>query len=243
MKISILTLFPTMFEGFCNTSIIKRAQEKGLVTIECIDMRDFALDRFKHVDDTPYGGGSGMILKCQVVIDCLNSIRTSKSHVVLTAPIGKIFKQAKAHEFKKYEHLIIICGHYEGIDARVYDYVDELISIGDYVLTGGELAAMVMADATIRLLKGSIDENSIEEESFEDGLLEYPQYTKPSIYDGKEVPKVLLSGHHKNIEEYRMKMSLKTTLENRPDLLEGKELSAKQKELLAIIKQEKNNCN
>lgn len=238
MKISIMTLFPAMFEGFCNTSIIKRAQEKGLVDIECIDMRDFALDRFKHVDDTPYGGGSGMILKCQVVIDCLNSIRTPRSHVVLTAPIGKIFKQAKAHEFKKYEHLIIICGHYEGIDARVYEYVDELISIGDYVLTGGELAAMVMADATIRLLKGSIDEQSSADESFENGLLEYPQYTKPSDYDGKKVPEVLLSGHHKNIEEYRMKMSLKTTWENRPDLLEKIELSPKQQALLAQIKEE-----
>ncbi|MCI5774343.1 MAG: tRNA (guanosine(37)-N1)-methyltransferase TrmD [Erysipelotrichaceae bacterium] len=238
MKISIMTLFPAMFDGFINTSIIKRAQEKGLVEIECVDMREFALDRFKHVDDTPYGGGSGMVLKCQVVIDCLNSIKTPNSHVILTAPIGKIFKQAKAHEFKRYDHLIIICGHYEGIDARVYDYVDELISIGDYVLTGGELAAMVMADATIRLLKGSIDENSSADESFENGLLEYPQYTKPSIYDGKKVPEVLLSGHHKNIAEYRMMMSLKTTLINRPDLLEDYPLDATQAAMLAKIKEE-----
>ena len=243
MKISIMTLFPSMFEGFINTSIISRAKANNIVEIECIDIREFALDRFKHVDDTPYGGGAGMILKCQPVIDCLNSIRTENSHVILMAPVGKLFKQKMAHEFKKYDHLIIICGHYEGIDARVYDYVDELVSIGDYVLTGGELAAMVVADATSRLLKGSIDENRALDESFENGLLEYPQYTKPSVYDGKKVPEVLLSGHHKNIEQYRLKMSLKTTLLNRPDLLEKITLDDRSQKLLVEIEEElKNDC-
>lgn len=238
MRISIMTLFPEMYEGFINTSIVSRAIKKGLVEVECVNIRDFALDRFKHVDDTPYGGGSGMVLKCQPVIDCLNSIKTKDSHVIITAPVGRVFNQRVAHEYKEYKHLIIICGHYEGIDARVYDYVDELISIGDYVLTGGELASMVISDAVIRLLKGSIDEMSSADESFEDGLLEYPQYTKPAEYDGKKVPDVLLSGHHKNINEWRLKMSLKTTLENRPDLLGNRELSKLEEKLLREIKEE-----
>lgn len=225
MKISIMTLFPEMFETFKNTSIISRAIQKGIVEVESINIRDFALDRFKHVDDYPYGGGQGMIMKCQPVLDCLNSIRTDKSHVILMSPVGRTFNQKVAHEYSNYEHLIIICGHYEGIDARVYDYVDELISIGDYVLTGGELASMIISDATIRLLKGSIDEMSSLDESFENGLLEYPQYTKPAEYDGKKVPDVLLSGHHKNIKEYRHKESLRVTYENRPELLEKYPLS------------------
>lgn len=243
LKIDILTLFPNMFDGVFQESILKRAIDDGKIEINLINFRDFTNDPHNKVDDTPYGGGAGMILKCQPVIDCLNSIRTENSHVILMAPVGKIFKQKMAHEFKKYDHLIIICGHYEGIDARVYDYVDELVSIGDYVLTGGELAAMVVADATIRLLKGSIDENSALDESFENGLLEYPQYTKPSVYDGKKVPEVLLSGHHKNIEQYRLKMSLKTTLLNRPDLLEKITLDDRSQKLLVEIEEElKNDC-
>ena len=238
MRITFLTLFPEMYEGFITTSIIRRAIEREIVEIDFVNIRDFALDRFKHVDDYPFGGGQGMILKCQPVYDALNSVRQDNSHVILMAAAWQTFTQAKAHDYTQYEHLIIICGHYEGIDARIYDMVDELVSIGDYVLTGGELASMVIADSVIRLLKGSILEASHEDESYENGLLEYPQYTKPADFMGIKVPDVLLSGHHENIRKYRLKESLRWTMKYRPDMLEGREYTKEEKKLMAELKAE-----
>ncbi len=232
MRITILTLFPEMYESFLNTSIVARTIARGLLTVDFVNIRDFALDNYKHVDDKPFGGGAGMVMKCQPVLDALNSVRTEESYVVLTGPTGSVYSQPKAHAFAKKEHLIIICGHYEGLDARINEYVDEVISIGDYILTGGELAGMVMIDSVARLLKGSITSDSIEEESFENGLLEYPQYTQPAEYDGKRVPDVLLSGHHENIRKWRLKKSLELTRDNRPDLFEKHTLTKEERKLL-----------
>lgn len=231
-KISILTLFPEMFETFKTTSIIKRALAHKDIEIECINIRDFSQHPKKKVDDTPYGGGPGMLLMLQPVLDCLNAVKTSESHVILCAAFGKTFQQSDAHRFSQKKHLIIICGHYEGIDARIHQYVDEIISIGDYVLTGGELAAMVISDAVIRLEKGVILQSSHEQESFENGLLEHPQYTKPADYKGDKVPDVLVSGHHENIRIYNLKESLKLTQKNRPDLLAKKQLTSEEIKLL-----------
>lgn len=235
MKITILTLFPEMYDSFINTSIIKRAINKNRIEIECINIRDFTKDKHNHVDDTPYGGGAGMLMQIQPVLDCLNSCRNENSYVILTSPIGKIFKQKMAREISKHEHIIIICGHYEGIDARINKYVDEIISIGDYILTGGELASMVISDAIIRITDGVILEQSHEDESFENGLLEYPQYTKPYDYNGDVVPDVLLSGHHENIRKFRLSESLKITKENRPDLLEKREFTKEELDILSNL--------
>ena len=225
MKITILTLFPEMYDGFINTSIIARAVKQGKVEIECVNIRDFTLDKHNHVDDTPFGGGRGMVMMCQPVLDALAHVRKANSHVILMAPSGKTFNQVCARNYAQKEHIIIICGHYEGLDARIYDEVDELVSIGDYVLTGGELASMVISDAVIRLLDGVIEEESHLDESFENGLLECPHYTKPADYKGKKVPEVLLSGHHENIRKFRLKESLRNTLKIRPDLLENREFT------------------
>ncbi|MEG0077177.1 tRNA (guanosine(37)-N1)-methyltransferase TrmD [Anaerorhabdus sp.] len=238
MRISILTLFPEMFDGFINTSIIARAIKQEKVTIECINIRDFTLDKHNHVDDTPFGGGRGMVMMCQPVLDALQSVRTSDSKVYLLAAAGETFNQKKARSFVNVKHLILICGHYEGLDARIYDEVDGLISIGDYILTGGELASMIIADAVIRLLEGVIVEESHLDESFENGLLEYPHYTKPVEYNGKKVPDVLLSGHHENIRKYRLKESLRNTYINRPDLLSNREYTKEEYKLLDEIKDE-----
>lgn len=240
MRITILTLFPEMFDGFVHTSIIARAIKQEKVTVECINIRDFTLDKHNHVDDTPFGGGRGMVMMCQPVLDALASVRTENSKVLLLAAAGETFTQKKAREYASIEHLILICGHYEGLDARIYDYVDGLLSIGDYILTGGELASMIVSDAVIRLLDGVIMEESHQDESFENGLLEYPHYTKPVEYDGKKVPDVLLSGHHENIRLYRLKESLKNTYINRPDLLEDREFSKEEVKLLEAIKSENN---
>lgn len=238
MRITILTLFPEMFEGFKNTSIIARAIKQDQVQLECVNIRDFTLDKHRHVDDTPFGGGRGMVMQCQPVLDALASVRTDNCHVMLMAPSGITFTQTAARNYAKKEHIIIICGHYEGLDARIYDEVDELVSIGDYVLTGGELASMVISDAIIRLLDGVIEEESHLDESFENGLLEYPHYTKPAEYKGKKVPEVLLSGHHENIRKYRLKESLRNTLKLRPDLLENRELTKEEAKILADLKAE-----
>ena len=236
MKISILTLFPEMYDGFLNTSIIKRAISKKAVEIEILNIRDFTKDKYGRVDTPPVGGGAGLIMKCQPIIDCLNSIRTSSSHVILMSPRGKTFTQKKSHEYKdNYEHLIIICGHYEGIDERINDYVDELISIGDFILTGGELASMVISDSIIRLLDGAITEQSTEEESFENGLLDYPQYTEPTEFDGKKIPDILYSGNHTAIEKWRKKKSLELTQKYRPDLFEKYPLTKQDQKLLNEI--------
>lgn len=222
MKIDILTLFPNMFSGFLNESIIKRAIDEKKVTINTINFRDYAKNKHKKVDDTPYGGGSGMVLMCQPIFDAVDSVRTEKSKVVLLSPQGKKFSQKKAYELSKEEHLIFICGHYEGFDERIKSICDEEISIGDYVLTGGELPAMVITDSIVRLLPGVIDEQSHLNDSFNDNLLDYPTYTKPRNYKGMQVPEVLLSGDHEKIKEWRDEKRLKITSEKRPDLLNKK---------------------
>lgn len=203
MKIDILTIFPSMFEGFLNESIIKRAIDKGKVKINLINFRDYTLDPHGKVDDTPFGGGAGMVLMIQPIYDALMSIKTKDSYVILLTPGGNVFNQRKAREFVKYKHLILICGHYEGFDDRIKSLVDEEISIGDFILTGGEIPAMVISDAVIRLIDGVINKDSLISESFDSNLLDYPVYTKPREFKGMKVPEILLSGDHKKIEEYR----------------------------------------
>ena len=220
MKISILTICPEQFGDFQKTPLIARAVEAGRLELSIIDIRDYAPGSFRRVDDSPYGGGAGMILRCQPVLDALSAVRTPESRVLILTPAGKPYTQADAHRLAEESHLILICGHYEGMDARIYPYADELLSIGDYVLTGGELPAMVITDSVMRLVKGSIKEESTKEESFEQGLLEYPQYTRPADYNGQKVPEVLLSGDHEAIRKWRQQEALRITKENRPDLLD-----------------------
>ena len=220
MKIDILTLFPNMYQGVFDESIIKRAIGEGKVTINIHNFREFTNDPHNKVDDTPYGGGAGMVLSCQPIFDCVRSLKTDDSVVILMTPDGEVFKQQKAYELSKCQHLILICGHYEGFDERIRSICDMEISIGDYVLTGGEIASMVLVDSIVRLLPGVIEEDSHVNDSFNNNLLDYPTYTKPRVFEGMEVPEVLLSGDHKKIEQYRYEMSLKRTQERRPDLLE-----------------------
>lgn len=243
MKIKILTIFPEMFSGFLSTSIIKRALNKELVEIEIIDFREYSLDKFKRVDDYPYGGGAGMVLMCQPILDCLKDVSSQDSYVILTSPEGDKFDQKIAKELAKKEEIVIICGHYEGFDGRIYDHIDRQISLGDFILTGGELPAMVMSDAIIRLLKGVIADESTVEESFEDDLLEYRQYTRPEDYNGQKVPSVLLSGHHENIRKYRLKERLKNTYLKRKDLLEKHNLTDEEIVILNEIIEELNEGN
>lgn len=222
MKIDILTLFPDMFEGFKKESIVKRAMEEKKVEINTINFRDFSKNKHKKVDDTPYGGGSGMVLMCQPIFDAVDSIKTDKSKVILLTPQGATYNQDKAYELAKEEHLIFICGHYEGFDERIRTICDEEISIGDYVLTGGEIPSMVLTDSIVRLIPGVIEEESHQKDSFNNNLLDYPTYTKPRNYKGMKVPEVLLSGDHKKIEKWRSDEQLKVTNEKRPDLLKNK---------------------
>jgi len=219
MKIDILTLFPNMFDGFKTESIIKRAISKEKVEINIIDIRDFTPYKNNQVDDYSFGGGSGMVMMCEPVFNAVESIKTEDSHVILLTPRGKTYNEKKAYELKEKKHIIIICGHYEGFDERIYTLADELISIGDFILTGGELASMVICDSVIRLLDGVISKESLEFESFNDGLLDYPVYTKPREYRGMSVPEVLLSGNHKLIDEYRENERKRITKEYREDLL------------------------
>ena len=220
MKIDILSLFPKMFEGFLSESIIKRAIESQKVEINVIDFRQYTKLNNNQVDDTAFGGGAGMVIMCDPIVSALREIKTEDSHVILLDPKGKLYGQAKAKELSHKKHLILICGHYEGIDERIKNYVDEVICIGDYILTGGEVAAMAITDSVVRLLPGVITSESLESESFNDGLLDYPVYTKPRVYEGYEVPEVLLSGDHKKINEYRKSEAERLTRENRPDLWE-----------------------
>lgn len=238
MKISVLTLFPEYFEPLLHTSIIKRAKEKNLFEFETVDFRPFTNEKHGHVDDTPYGGGAGMVLMCQPILDALKSIRTENSTVILLTPQGKTFKQEIAKELSLKEHLIFICGHYEGFDERIRDYVDIQMSLGDFVLTGGESACMVMCDAILRLIPGVIKQDSSDDDSFSNGLLEYPQYTRPEVYDGKRVPDVLLSGHHANIKKWRHEMALKNTYLHRPDLLKDRELTKEENIFLESLQEE-----
>ncbi len=219
MKIDILTLFPNMFDGFKTESIIKRAIEKNKVEINIIDIRKYTPYKNNQVDDYQFGGGGGMILMCEPVFNAVESIRTKDSHVILLTPRGKTYNEKKAYELKNYKHLIIICGHYEGFDERIYTLADELISIGDFILTGGELPAMMISDSVIRLIDGVITSTSLEYESFNDNLLDYPVYTKPRDFRGMVVPEVLLSGNHKLINEFRDSERKRITKEYRDDLL------------------------
>lgn len=218
MKIDILSLFPEMFDGFLESSIIKRAREQGYVDIKIHNFRDYSLDKHGRVDDYPYGGGAGMVLMCEPIFRCLDEIKTPESFVIMTSPVGHTFKQEMAVDLSKKKHLIILCGHYEGFDERIKSIVDMEVSIGDYVLTGGELPSMVMCDAITRLIPGVISAESLEVESFNDGLMDYPNYTRPEEFRGMRVPEVLLSGHHKNIEKYREEERIKRTKEIRKDL-------------------------
>ena len=225
MKIDILTLFPEMCETVLSESIIGRAREKGLVEINCINIRDFTVDKHRRVDDAPYGGGMGMLMQIQPIVDCYKSIceqSENKNHLIYMSPCGKTLTQARVKELAEYDEITILCGHYEGIDQRIIDeIVDEEISIGDYVLTGGEIPACIMVDAVSRLVDGVLsDKECYEKESIASGLLEYPQYTRPPVFNGKEVPEVLLSGHHANIDKWRLEKSLELTKERRPDLYE-----------------------
>lgn len=220
MKIDILTLFPEMFTGVFSQSIIKRAIEEKKVEITLHNFRDYSIDPHHKVDDTPYGGGNGMVLTCQPIFDCVEKLKTKDSKVILLTPDGTPYQQQLAYQLSEEKHLILICGHYEGFDDRIRSICDMEISIGDYVLTGGELASMVITDSIVRLLPGVIEEESHRNDSFNNNLLDYPTYTKPRIFRGLEVPSVLLSGDHKKIAEYRLQESMKKTKEKRPDLLE-----------------------
>ena len=221
MKIDILTLFPEMFDGFIGTSIIKRAVDLGKVDIKVHNFRDYSLDKHGRVDDYPYGGGAGMVLMCEPIFRAIESIRADDSIVIMLSPSGKVFKQNVAIDLSRKRHIILLCGHYEGFDERIKTIVDMELSIGDYVLTGGEIPAMVITDAITRLIPGVITSESLDSESFNNGLLDYPNYTRPEVFRGMKVPEVLLSGHHKNIEKYRYEEQIRLTRENRNDLTGG----------------------
>ena len=232
MKFDVLTLFPEMFEPL-KQSIIGRAKEKDLIDINLINIRDFSKDKHKKVDDTPYGGGAGMVMRPDVVYDAYKSVEEPNAKVIFMTPQGKTLDQKKVESLSKEQHLIILCGHYEGIDQRVIDEINpEEISIGDYVLTGGELPAMVLIDSVSRYVEGVLNEESTSEESFSTGLLEYPQYTRPEVFENREVPEVLKSGHHENIRKWRRAESLKNTYKKRPELLKKIELSDEDKKIL-----------
>ena len=237
MKINIMTLFPEMCEAVLSESIIGRAREKGLVEINCINIRDFTVDKHRRVDDAPYGGGMGMLMQIQPIVDCYKSIcdkSENENHLIYMSPCGKTLTQTRVKELSEYDEITILCGHYEGVDQRVIDtIVDEQISIGDYVLTGGELPAMVLADSISRMLEGVLPNDEAKEmESHYNGLLEYPQYTRPYEWNGMKVPDVLISGHHGNIEKWKREQSLLMTAKYRPDMLKDAKLTEKDKEFL-----------
>ncbi|MDY2913652.1 MAG: tRNA (guanosine(37)-N1)-methyltransferase TrmD [Candidatus Enteromonas sp.] len=232
MNITILTLFPEMFSGFTTNSIMKRALGKGVATIRLVNIRDYTKDKWGRTDTPPIGGGAGLIEKCQPIVDALRANKTENSHVILMSPRGHTYDQQTAQRFAAMEDLVIICGHYEGIDERVNSYCDELISIGDYILTGGEIPAMAIADSVIRLLDGAITAESLVDESFNRSALEYPQYTEPYDFEGQTVPDILYSGNHTAIEKWRRKQSLLLTKKHRPDLFASLPLSKADLKLL-----------
>lgn len=269
MTISVLTIMPELFGSFLQSPVIARAIRNGALEIEIIDIREYAPGSFRHIDDSPFGGGAGMVMRCQPVLDALRACKGKKrtgtgenvsdenerdpeigadrdegsptvknegktdAHTVILSPAGTPYTQKKARSFSSADHLILICGHYEGMDARIYPHADEQISIGDYVLTGGELAAQVIIDSVARLLPGSLRDASTQEESFENGLLEYPQYTQPAVYEGEAVPEVLRSGDHQKIRRWRLQQSLLLTRKMRPDLFAAHELTKEERELLS----------
>ena len=237
MRIDIISLFNEMFEGFLNNSIIKRAIEKNIVEIHLHDFREYSKDKHKHVDDTTYGGGAGMLISLPAITDCIKDIEGyDKAFKIITSPIGKTYNQELAKKYSKLDHIIIVCGHYEGIDDRIINYVDEEISVGDYILTGGEIPALAIIDSIIRLLDGAIREESSEDESFNNDLLEYPQFTKPPVYDGYSVPEVLINGNHEEIRKYRLYESIKRTYEKRSDLLLKHSFTKEEEYYLEAIK-------
>ena len=238
LEIDVLTLFPPMVEGPLAESIPARIQERGLAIIRVHDLRHWGLGKHRTVDDYTYGGGAGMVLRADVVAAALAHLRRPETVVILLDPGGEIFRQPVAHELSGAAHLVFLCPRYEGVDDRVRSMCDRELSIGDYVLTGGELAALVVMDAVIRLLPGAIDEASTAEESFAAGLLEYPQYTRPAEFDGVGVPPVLVSGHHEQVRKWRLRESLRRTLERRPDLLEDRVLTKEESKLIGEVRAE-----
>lgn len=241
VRFDILTLFPEMIEGMLNQSILKRAIEKKIIEVNIINFRDFSTNKHSTVDDYAYGGGAGMLISVEPIHLAMKTIpNIDKAYKILTSPSGNVYNQDKAEKLSKIDHIVIVCGHYEGIDNRILDYIDEEISIGDYVLTGGEIPACAIIDSIARLVPGVISDESIVGESFTMGLLEYPQYTRPYEYDGKKVPDVLVSGHHANIKKWQRYQSLKKTYEVRPELLGNIALTNEDIKMLEEIKNEKN---
>ena len=238
MKIKILTLFPNMFDGFISESIIKRAIDNNVCEIEIIDYRIYSNDKHNHVDDTPCGGGAGMVIRCDVIDRAIKANSSNKTYKILMTPQGETYNEEITKELSKLDEIMLICGHYEGFDERVRSYVDRELSIGDYVLTGGEIPAMAISDSIIRLLDNAIKEESYKDDSYFNGLLEYPQYTRPIEYEGLSVPEVLLNGNHKLINEFRLKESLRKTYLRRPDLIEKRKLTKEEEKLLNEIKEE-----
>ena len=236
MKIKIMTLFPNFYDAFLNSSIIGRAISKGLVEFELINIRDYSLDKNHRVDDHPIGGGAGLIMRLEPLVDCLRANTNDKTHKILMGPKGHTFTQKDAIRLSKMDEICLICGHYEGVDCRFEDYVDEEMRIGDFVLTGGEIPAMAIADSVVRLLKGAIADDSTKEESFNSSLLEYPQYTYPKEYEGKKIPEILFCGNHQVVEEYHRKEALRETFKHRPDLLESLLYTKKDVQYLNEIK-------
>jgi tRNA (guanine37-N1)-methyltransferase len=225
LEIDVVTLFPAVFDAPLAASIPGRIQERGLATVRIHDLRAWGIGRHRSVDDAPYGGGAGMVLRPEPIAAAIAALRRPDSIVILLDPAGDPFRQARAADLAGRSHLVLICARYEGVDERVRSLVDLELSIGDYVVTGGELPALVVIDAVLRLLPGAIDDASTAEESFHDGLIEYPQYTRPASFDGHDVPPVLVSGHHGEVRRWRLRESLRRTLERRPDLLEGRDLT------------------
>lgn len=243
MRISVLTMFPQMFDSFLQGPVVQRAVRKGSLEIEVVDIKEFAPGSYRHIDDSPFGGGAGMVMRCQPVLDALRSaenggVKAGASVSAAMTPAGQPFVQKTARRYAELDHLILICGHYEGMDERIMTAVDEEISVGDYILSGGELPAMTITDSLIRLLDGTIRADSTAEESFENGLLEYPQYTRPASFQGMEVPEVLRSGHAEKIRRWRLKESLRKTMTKRPDLLEERPLNEEEQQLLEEIRNE-----
>jgi tRNA (guanine37-N1)-methyltransferase len=236
LEVDVLTLFPPMVEGPLRESIPARIQEQGLATIRVHDLRTWGLGRHRTVDDYTYGGGAGMVMRPEPVAGALADLRRDGSIVILLDPAGRVFRQAVAHELAEASHLVFLCPRYEGVDERIRSMADMELSIGDYVLTGGELGALVIIDAVLRLLPGAIDAASTTEESFAAGLLEYPQYTRPATFEGVTVPPVLVSGHHEQVRKWRLRESLRRTLQRRPDLLDGRALSKEEAKLLAEVR-------
>ena len=240
MNFHVMTLFPDMINNAMSESITGRAIKAGHIAVNAVNIRDFSENKHKKVDDTPYGGGAGMVMQADVIYNAYKSIKKTNAKVIYMSPQGQVLNQKKVEGLSKEEHLIILCGHYEGVDQRILDkIVDEEISIGNYVLTGGELPAMVLIDSVSRYVDGVLSNDSTSEESFSQGILEYPQYTRPETFEGVKVPEILQSGHHENINKWRRYQALKNTYYKRPELLENVELSEKDKEYLDEIKSKK----